>query len=99
AYIVEPVGRSHDLALFIDARAIAKRSQTLRMEDPKALYSRRPGRFSTLPGQPLIYWWSDQTLIRLAGFARLENNCVAIGKGAGPHALFYRLRWEVNPNL
>lgn len=100
AYVME-AGRAFDRMTFIDLRDAADRAQSLKnaVQDQTTgrSYILNPGRFDTIAGKPLIYWWSDATWNRLAAFPRFGSLCRAIGKGAGPHAIFYRLRWEVRP--
>jgi hypothetical protein len=102
AYVVEALGVEHEACTFIDARESSDRSHTLRLAggtpDSSCLYVRSPALFGTISGKPLIYWWSDQTWERFAAFRSLNSLCSPIGKGAGPHTIFYRLRWEVPPD-
>jgi hypothetical protein len=101
AYVVEPDDIHYDACTFIDARDSTDRSQTLRLasEDAESncVYVRSPHLFARLGGKPLIYWWPKDTWDRFASFRTLNSLCSTIGKGAGPHTIFYRLRWEVSP--
>jgi hypothetical protein len=54
--------------------------------------------FVVLASAPIIYEWPKNVLIALSQLPSLESLCDEIGKGAGPHAFFYRLRWEVPAN-
>jgi hypothetical protein len=102
AYVVDATGVEHETCTFVDARESADRSHTLRTSaksgESDCVHVRSPGLFNRLAGKPLIYWWSDQIWSRFAAFRTLNSFCTAIGKGAGPHTFFYRLRWEISPN-
>src|SRR6266542_2002600 len=58
---------------------------------------RIPSSFRVMEGSPLIYWWSPERLKFFSSLSTVGSLCEAIGKGAGPHAIFYRLRWEIPP--
>ena len=102
AYVVDAPGIRHERCTFVDARGSMERSKALRFPTarggPSYWYERSPNRFAQLAGKPLIYWWSDDIWTRIAAFPSLNSLCSAIGKGAGPHTIFYRLRWEVDPS-
>jgi hypothetical protein len=102
AYVIEPSGVRYDESTFIDAREATDRSHVLRsaslIGESSHVYVRSPKQFAQLAGKPLIYWWPQSTFDRFSAFPTLEKICSTIGKGAGPHTIFYRLRWEVSPN-
>ena len=43
----------------------------------------------------MIYEWNRDVFVTLSEQPVLGSLCGEIGKGAGPHVTFYRLRWEV----
>lgn len=101
AYIVRLQDEAADTITFIDIRDREDRQQVLleavQNTDHSSRHSWRPSSFGRLPGHPLLYSWAEQVWETLANSDQLGSVCEAIAKGAGPHALFYRLRWEVAP--
>ena len=61
------------------------------------VYWRIPSDFSILDSSPVIYEWPKAIFRSLSQLPILSSLCQEIGIGAGPHAFFYRLRWEVLP--
>ena len=102
AYVVDAPGIKHEKCTFVDARGVTERYEVLRFPtgsgESSRWFERSPHRFAQLAGKPLIYWWSDDIWTRIAAFRSLNSLCSAIGKGAGPHTIFYRLNWEVDPS-
>jgi hypothetical protein len=102
AYVVRPADKVDDIITFIDIRDHGNRQQALldavQDADHSSRYTREPGSFARLPGHPLLYSWAKEVWDTLANSVQLGSACDAIAKGAGPHAVFYRLRWEVSPS-
>lgn len=103
AYILVPSKRKNHLATFIDLRGAGnKEAELISAIDVEAyvsyVYWRDPACFELLPDSPLIYWWNEDRLKYFASLPSLGDQCEQIGKGAGPHLIFYRLRWEVPPS-
>jgi hypothetical protein len=65
--------------------------------DGGSIYWKSSREFSGLESSPIIYWWPKSRLQKFGKLKKLGELCDKIGKGAGPHAIFYRTRWEV-PN-
>lgn len=102
AYVLTRPDTKHDETLFLDLRDEQKKEGALlvslrRVDQTPNAYWRKPGRFAAIAGAPLLYRWGDTLFEAVARAQRVGGLCEAIGKGAGPHALFYRLRWEVSP--
>ncbi|MEY3929811.1 MAG: hypothetical protein RLZZ516_1521 [Cyanobacteriota bacterium] len=103
AYALARMPRTMRLAPFVDLReaenketALAKAISGGNCGD--SVYWRDPTSFGLLPDSPLIYWWERERFNYFASLPTLGEKCEQIGKGAGPHAIFYRLRWEVPAN-
>jgi hypothetical protein len=102
AYTIRPDAFGPQVIPFIDLREERDKGTALAdaLHGPKSelVHWRAPQLFRQLLDSPLIYWWSEERLRFFSGLPILSSLCEEIGKGAGPHAIFYRLRWEVPPS-
>jgi hypothetical protein len=84
---------------FGDGRKLASKENVFEKLDYSAgnIALRRPVQFTRLSGSPLIHSWEEIRFKTLSEMNTLDSYCSLIGKGAGPHNIFYRLHWEVPP--
>jgi hypothetical protein len=88
---------------FIDVTKARDKEETLlsTIQENKEdnIWWRTPQGFAVMNGSPMIYWWEPERMTYFASLPTLGELCKAIGIGAGGHAFFNRLRWEVAPTL
>ncbi|MDF1659423.1 MAG: hypothetical protein P1U58_17540, partial [Verrucomicrobiales bacterium] len=98
-YTLDRRGTSSTLSPYIDLREEDDKQSRLSgiLESQKCVgaHWKRSSAFTALESSPIIYWWPERRLERFASLRKLGQVCEQIGKGAGPHAIFYRVRWEV----
>lgn len=102
AYVVD-CQRLPVSTLFIDiskkqnrnAAIISALAQVAAGESSPGVYEHILSDFANLAGAPFAYWFSRSLLQWIARAPKLESLWRDHGIGAGPHNLFFRLRWEL----